>query len=569
LTKEELFEAVWPDTVVSEDTLVQSIREIRKAIGDDSREPWFIQTFPRFGYRLIAPIEVVDGGPESTSVVGAGPGRPRPRWPAAAAVAAVPLLAGTIVALALKGRPESPIRPTPVAVAASGRTTIPADHLTDSLEAYREYSLGVAAADSLHNTEAIAHFEKAIELDGGFAMAYARIGYAYAVTWSQVERAKPYLARALTLHHRLNDRERLYVIAWQAIAHRQYARAIDHFRLIAARYPMDVEAHERLARLLIGEERLAEAIDILRRALVIHPDSPELHNALGNAESLLGRNADAIAHHQRLVALLPREANAHDSLGMSHQRAGDYERALAAYDEALRLDPEFEIAVIHRANTYWQLGRVREAIREYRRYIDLAPSPAERQRGFSSLVIVYRGMKDLERETAAVEEAGPGDAEGQVSELLLAVDRGDTEEARKIIASMRALSPSRGMRLAIRLLYFVRAEEARARGDCAEAIAHSRQAVRHLPLLYHIDDLEDVLGDSFAACGQPQAAIDEYERILQLNPNRARTRYKLARSLESLGRMNDARTEYARFVEIWRRADPDVPELVDAKARLR
>lgn len=56
LTKEELLAAVWPDTAVSDWVLTTCIRELRAALGDDSRRPRIIQTVHRRGYRFIAEV---------------------------------------------------------------------------------------------------------------------------------------------------------------------------------------------------------------------------------------------------------------------------------------------------------------------------------------------------------------------------------------------------------------------------------------------------------------------------------------------------------------------------------
>jgi adenylate cyclase len=54
VTKDELFEAVWPDVVVSDEALTQCISEVREAIGD--RTQTMIKTMPRRGYRFAAPV---------------------------------------------------------------------------------------------------------------------------------------------------------------------------------------------------------------------------------------------------------------------------------------------------------------------------------------------------------------------------------------------------------------------------------------------------------------------------------------------------------------------------------
>jgi len=60
VTKEILLDTVWPDTFVGEDVLKGYISDLRRVLEDDAREPKIIQTIPKTGYRLIAPVEWVD-----------------------------------------------------------------------------------------------------------------------------------------------------------------------------------------------------------------------------------------------------------------------------------------------------------------------------------------------------------------------------------------------------------------------------------------------------------------------------------------------------------------------------
>lgn len=56
VTKEQLLHKVWPDTFVSDDVLTRSISELRRVFADDAKDSHFIQTIPKRGYRLIAPV---------------------------------------------------------------------------------------------------------------------------------------------------------------------------------------------------------------------------------------------------------------------------------------------------------------------------------------------------------------------------------------------------------------------------------------------------------------------------------------------------------------------------------
>jgi DNA-binding winged helix-turn-helix (wHTH) protein len=62
VTKTELQDRLWPDSVVLEANLGNAVAEIRKALGDDSRSPKFISTVSRRGYRFSADAQVV--GPQ-------------------------------------------------------------------------------------------------------------------------------------------------------------------------------------------------------------------------------------------------------------------------------------------------------------------------------------------------------------------------------------------------------------------------------------------------------------------------------------------------------------------------
>src|SRR6185503_12664202 len=65
--KQEILNAVWKGTFVTEDTLVHAIREIRRALGDDRDNPRFILTVPREGYRFVCEV-VVGSEPPTPSI---------------------------------------------------------------------------------------------------------------------------------------------------------------------------------------------------------------------------------------------------------------------------------------------------------------------------------------------------------------------------------------------------------------------------------------------------------------------------------------------------------------------
>ena len=62
ITKEELLTAVWRDAIVSDAALASCVRDLRRALGDSSGAPQYIQTVHRRGFRFIGPVALPPTG---------------------------------------------------------------------------------------------------------------------------------------------------------------------------------------------------------------------------------------------------------------------------------------------------------------------------------------------------------------------------------------------------------------------------------------------------------------------------------------------------------------------------
>lgn len=108
IAKEELLAAVWGGAFVEEGVLSQAIHSLRKALGDDARQPRYIQTIPKRGYRLLPPVELEHDETEPVEEVSPGPLQQspvNPGWTPAyrgsRRTRLIQALAGLTVALAL------------------------------------------------------------------------------------------------------------------------------------------------------------------------------------------------------------------------------------------------------------------------------------------------------------------------------------------------------------------------------------------------------------------------------------------------------------------------------------
>lgn len=79
LGKKDLMEAVWPDSFVEEGNLTFTVSSLRKALGEDRKEPQYIETVPRSGYRFVADVRVLEVAHGAER--GRGGGHPEPETP--------------------------------------------------------------------------------------------------------------------------------------------------------------------------------------------------------------------------------------------------------------------------------------------------------------------------------------------------------------------------------------------------------------------------------------------------------------------------------------------------------
>lgn len=77
---DELLDEVWAGVIVTPDSVYQAIAALRRALGDDPRDPAYIATVPRLGYRLVAEVAPwTDAAPAATAAASPAPA-PLPTW---------------------------------------------------------------------------------------------------------------------------------------------------------------------------------------------------------------------------------------------------------------------------------------------------------------------------------------------------------------------------------------------------------------------------------------------------------------------------------------------------------
>ena len=220
---------------------------------------------------------------------------------------------------------------------------------TDNVAAYQEYLKGNALLPGRKVSEmriAARHFERAIELDPGYARAYAAAATAYGLlkthsTISATEHARrtAYVERALELAPDLGEAHVAHgALLQDAIdlqgAERGYRRGIT----LAPGY---ATAYQWLGELLMYDlGKTDDALVQFDRALALDPISPIIRNEHAFALAAAGRIDEGLAANQALIAEHPDFAIGYRMRAEVLENQGDLVGALRAWNEYARLDPD-------------------------------------------------------------------------------------------------------------------------------------------------------------------------------------------------------------------------------------
>jgi len=132
---DDLLTQVWPDVTVAPDSVYQAVASLRRLLGDDPKQPTYVETVPRLGYRMIATVSPWADQPITQT--GAEVNSPRPRFRAGfTLVAAAALCFALVVALLLYGKVASNNHSASAAIAPQPQKSIavlPFLDLTDDM----------------------------------------------------------------------------------------------------------------------------------------------------------------------------------------------------------------------------------------------------------------------------------------------------------------------------------------------------------------------------------------------------------------------------------------------------
>ncbi len=256
----------------------------------------------------------------------------------------------------------------------------------DPNSALAYYNRGNAYYDLREYQKAIADFDRAIQLDSSDAKAYGNRGIAYK-NLREYQKAIADYSCAIDLNPNY-----VWAIENRGYAYRElkeYQKAIADYDRAIQLDPNDAFAYHNRGCAYRELKEYQKAITDFDRAIQLNPNYAEAYNNRGVAYRDLKEYQKAIADFDRAIQLDPNLAMAYTSRGVAYRDLKEYQKAIVDYDRAIQLDPNYADAYNNRGSAYYDLKEYHKAIADYDRTIQLNPNDAlaknNREKAYRSL----------------------------------------------------------------------------------------------------------------------------------------------------------------------------------------
>jgi len=495
---------------------------------------------------------------------------------------------------------------------------------TSSPEAYKYYSDGRKYHYRGDLRQGIRLYEKAIEIDPEFAMAYRIMAMAYQSLRSNYERDK-YLKKAFELSDRISDRERYSIEGsfYFMKSEKTWDKAVDAFNKLLELYPDDWVGMVNLGIIYNeGLEEFDKAIELFE--VPVQNKEEAFHPYINLAgvyrrKGMYDKSKTVLEYYLRNIADI---AVVRYYLAQNYLCQGKYDLALAEADKSLSLDSAF-------FRNFWIKGDVYlckdDLVKAEEEYLKLLESEEKSAHLFGreklEYLYLFQGRYEKSKEQAKLglelaemlenlskkssfhlelayihlRSKNIQGALGECNKALNTAVESDNldwerralhalgviylemksiDEAKRVSSELKELIEKGMNKKAVRYYHHLMGLIELETDNFSGAIDFFEKAISSLlPDSYVHALFIDPLALAYYKSGDLEKAREEYERIIALPTGRLKNGDISAKAFYMLGKIheqqgNKAIEHYEKFLDLWKDADPGIAEVEDAKKRL-
>jgi tetratricopeptide (TPR) repeat protein len=464
-----------------------------------------------------------------------------------------------------------------------------AEATTPSLEALKAYSTAMKVDESAGAAASAPFFQRAVEIDPQFAMAWANLGLDYSEIGESVLSAEN-ATKAWQLRDRSSDPERFFIeFTYYRQVMGNLEKAYQTLELWLQTYPRGHEPpspQQLLGGLSTnGTGRFEKAIEASQKELAADPSFRYAYHELASSYFLLDRFPEVESTLQRAFE---RKLEQPDLLVLRYNLA-------ALKGDKEQMDQVVALAKGKHGAEHWvahaealalaRAGRLQAARLSSNRAVDLALQEGERETAASYRAaravweVVYGNAAEGKRSATEALELSKGREVHYAAGLALAFS-GESSRSEALAGDLEKRFPEDTF---VKFTYapVLHASVALVRGKPADSVERLQIALKYELAAnglnfnhFYLGGLHSayVRGQAFVAEHRYAEAVAEFQKILnhrglvRLDPIGALAHLQLGRTYALSGDKAKAKSANEDFLALWKDADPDIPILKQAKA---
>jgi eukaryotic-like serine/threonine-protein kinase len=443
---------------------------------------------------------------------------------------------------------------------------------TSSLEALKAFSLGDMKHQMFDELTALPLYQRAVELDPNFAMAYARLGTVYS-NLGQSELSEANRQKAFELRDRASEHEKLYIMSHYYVDSGQLDKGITALELYKQTYPRDSIPYNNLAVVYITMGQFENALENARQSVQIDPDSASGYSNVGFAYAALNRVDEAKATFNQALQHKAGAVPAHTALAIIAWLQGD-QAAVERELDLMKNDPQSEFTETGiRAGMAAYAGQVKQALN----FGEKQRAAAERlgfkeavaseysQEAFLEAALLSKTRVQENVNQALKLSQSPNVVLNCATALAMA---GDNIRAAKLADDVAQKRPYDTL-VQFVTVPLVKAQIEMNQGNPGKAIDLLDSALVYARANSGVLYLR---GNAYLKAGRGADAVQAFQRLLDfkniinVDPMIPLAKVGLARAYVMAGDQARARVAYQDFIALWKDADPEIPLLREVKA---
>ncbi len=456
---------------------------------------------------------------------------------------------------------------------------VPIEATTSSLEALKNYSMGVSIGREKGDAPSIPFLKRAIELDPNFSMAYAGLAISYA-NMQQPTLALEYATKAYELRDRVTEREKLRITADYFRTQGDLEKEAQTYELWIANYPRDAVPHINLGVNASSMGQYDRSLAEYQEGLRLEPNDMVIYSNLVSDYVSLDRLNEARAMYDQAVAHGLDGAALRANIYMVDYLQGNTSQMEQQVAWAAGKPGVEDFLLSEQSDTEASYGRMNKARDFSRRAVDSAVRADSKET--AAFWQINAALREAEVGNAAAAKQdvnaalalSPGRDVKAVSALTLA-RCGDVPHAQTLAEELEKNYSTNAM-LKLYWLPTIKAAIELSKGNSSQALIDLEAAAPYelgagqtfINYLYP----GYVRGEAYLQARNGTAAAAEFQKLLDHRGivinfvTGSLAHLQVGRAYALAGDTAKAKAAYQDFFNVWKDADPDVPILKEAKS---